>query len=553
MLQYKFLVLAFLSSLSLSCTNALANSGSFVAAQFAEKEKDYKNASYFYIDMVSSGSTDGEIVKRSIIYSTLAGDYEVATAISRKIDDFQITYPAASLILLADAIHKKKRSHVLRALERHKKNLPNIFEKVAEFWGIIIKNEKDLAFSFINSMPIDSEAQLQVVNYNQLLAFVYFNEYQQAKTLYENFDFSDFLFDSESALALIEYFQKNQDKEIVESMLRKARAASDNPYYILALTNSLSKGDRMPPLKVTPYKQLAELFFRWSQSTQNQERSAINKTFYLALANYADSASSFLKFKLAIGLFDSGNFELSREILDSLTRDDLFFMDGLVENTYAIEKMENDKAALAYIEKFISSGVKNASLLKAYGSLLRSQQLFKESIYSYTQAIEAAKKELYTEAIWPILFLRGISFERSKDWESAEADFLNALEIMPDQPQILNYMGYSLLERKEKLDQAMRMISLAAEKSPNSYHIIDSLGWAYYRNGEFTKALLYLERAMELESTDPIVNDHLGDVLWMLGRKREAKFQWKKSLSFNPEPIDQKNTEDKLTSGLDVR
>ena len=549
MLQYKFLVLAFLSSFSLSCTIALANSGSFVAAQFAEKEKDYKNASYYYIDMVSSGSTDGEIVKRSIIYSTLAGDYDVATAISRKIDDFQITYPAASLILLADAIHKKKKSHVLRALERHKKNLPNIFEKIAEFWGFIIKNEKDLAFSFINSMPIDSEAQLQVVNYNQLLAFVYFNEYQQAKTLYENFDFSDFLFDSESALALIEYFQKNQDKEIVESMLRKARAASDNPYYILAFTNSLSKGDRMPPLKVLPTSSWRLL----DDAIYSKQREVQLTKLLLALANYADPTSSFLKFKLAIGLFDSGNFELSREILDSLTIDDLFFMDGLVENTYAIEKMENDKAALAYIEKFISSGVKNASLLKAYGSLLRSQQLFKESIYSYTQAIEAAKEELYTEAIWPILFLRGISFERSKDWESAEADFLNALEIMPDQPQILNYMGYSLLERKEKLDQAMRMISLAAEKSPNSYHIIDSLGWAYYRNGEFTKALLYLERAMELESTDPIVNDHLGDVLWMLGRKREAKFQWKKSLSFNPEPIDQKNTEDKLTSGLDVR
>ena len=114
-------------------------------------------------------------------------------------------------------------------------------------------------------------------------------------------------------------------------------------------------------------------------------------------------------------------------------------------------------------------------------------------------------------------------------------------------------MGYSLLERKEKLDQAMRMIILAAEKSPNSYHIIDSLGWAYYRRGEYQKAHGYLERAMELESTDPIVNDHLGDVLWMLGRKREAKFQWKKSLSFNPEPIDQKNTEDKLRFGLDVR
>ena len=97
------------------------------------------------------------------------------------------------------------------------------------------------------------------------------------------------------------------------------------------------------------------------------------------------------------------------------------------------------------------------------------------------------------------------------------------------------------------------MITLAAEKSPDSYHIIDSLGWAYYKTGDFGKALLYLEKAMEIESTDPIVNDHLGDVLWMLGRKREAKFQWKKSLSFNPESVDQKNTEDKLKFGLNVR
>ena len=108
-------------------------------------------------------------------------------------------------------------------------------------------------------------------------------------------------------------------------------------------------------------------------------------------------------------------------------------------------------------------------------------------------------------------------------------------------------------EGKEKLDQALKMIILAAEKSPDSYHIIDSLGWAYYKKGDFGKALLYLEKAMEIESTDPIVNDHLGDVLWMLGRKREAKFQWKKSLSFNPESVDKKNTEDKLKFGLNVR
>ena len=111
-------------------------------------------------------------------------------------------------------------------------------------------------------------------------------------------------------------------------------------------------------------------------------------------------------------------------------------------------------------------------------------------------------------------------------------------------------MGYSLLERREKLDQAMRMITKADERSPNSYHIVDSLGWAFYRLGKFDEALFHLERAMDLEALDPIVNDHLGDTFWKLGRKREARFQWKKALSLNPEEQSEKKIKSKLRVGL---
>jgi tetratricopeptide (TPR) repeat protein len=418
---------------------------------------------------------------------------------------------------------------------------------------LIIDNKKDEAFRLINSISINNEAQLQIINYNQLLAYVYFNEYEQAKTLYENMEFSNFLFDSESALALVKFFQKNKESEVSESIISKARSASNNAYYIQAFKNKLSNGGVSDAIRITPYKQIAEVFFRWSQSSQRGVENIINKSFYLSLANLADPTSSFLKFNLATILNDSGNYELSREILDNFSNDDVFFMDSIVENSFAIEQLDSNESALEYIQQFIIDGYANARLLKTYGSLQRSMSLFKEAIKSYTSAIEVAKRETYTEAIWPILFLRGISFERSKNWALAESDFISALELSPDQPQVLNYMGYSLLERKEKLDQALKMIILAAEKSPDSYHIIDSLGWAYYKKGDFGKALLYLEKAMEIESTDPIVNDHLGDVLWMLGRKREAKFQWKKSLSFNPESVDQKNTEDKLKFGLNVR
>ncbi len=549
----KPLIVAFIILWHFSVTIVLANSGSYIAGQFAEKEGDFKNASYYYIDLISRGDSEREIITRSVIYAALAGNFEIATAISRKIDDLQLNYPVANLVIFAEAIKKREKSEILRAFERHKKNFPEIFKIVIEFWILIIDNRKDEAFRLINSISINNEAQLQIINYNQLLAYVYFNKYEQAKTLYENMEFSNFLFDSESALALAKYFQKNKESEVSESIISKARSASDNAYYIQAFKNKLSNGGVSDAIRITPYKQIAEVFFRWSQSSQRGAENIINKSFYLSLANFADPTSSFLKFNLATILNDSGNYELSREILDNFSNDDVFFMDSIVENSFAIEQLDSNESALEYIQRFIIDGYANARMLKTYGSLQRSMSLFKEAIKSYTRAIEVAKRETYTEAIWPILFLRGISFERSKNWALAESDFISALELSPDQPQVLNYMGYSLLERKEKLDQALKMIILAAEKSPDSYHIIDSLGWAYFKKGDFGKALLYLEKAMEIESTDPIVNDHLGDVLWMLGRKREAKFQWKKSLSFNPESVDQKNTEDKLKFGLNVR
>ena len=549
----KLLTVAFFILWHFSFTIVLANSGSYIAGQFAEKEGDFKNASYYYIDLISRGDSEREIITRSVIYAALAGNFEIATAISRKIDDLQLNYPVANLIIFAEAVKKREKSEILKAFGRHKKNFPEIFKIVTEFWILIIDNKKDEAFRLINSISINNEAQLQIINYNQLLAYVYFNEYEQAKTLYENMEFSNFLFDSGSALALVQYFQKYKESGVSDSIISKAWSASENTYYIQAFKDKLSNGGVSDDIRITPYKQIAEVFFRWSQTIQRAEQNIINKSFYLSLANFADPTSSFLKFNLATILNDSGNYELSREILDNFSNDDVFFMDSIVENSFAIEQLDSNESALEYIEQFIIDGYANARLLKTYGSLQRSMSLFQEAIKSYTRAIEVAKRETYTEAIWPILFLRGISFERSKNWALAESDFISALELSPDQPQVLNYMGYSLLERKEKLDQALKMIILAAEKSPDSYHIIDSLGWAYYKKGDFGKALLYLEKAMEIESTDPIVNDHLGDVLWMLGRKREAKFQWKKSLSFNPESVDQKNTEDKLKFGLNIR
>jgi Flp pilus assembly protein TadD len=148
--------------------------------------------------------------------------------------------------------------------------------------------------------------------------------------------------------------------------------------------------------------------------------------------------------------------------------------------------------------------------------------------------------------------VRGISHERAGDWDAGDADFRRALDLEPEQPQVLNYLGYMFLEWGRNFDEALEMISRAVAARPEDGHIVDSLGWAYYRLGRYDEAVAPMERAAELLPQDPIVNDHLGDVYWAVGRKTEARFQWRRALSFGPEPEDADRIRRKLEQGLDA-
>ncbi|MFT7147423.1 MAG: Flp pilus assembly protein TadD, partial [Yoonia sp.] len=137
-------------------------------------------------------------------------------------------------------------------------------------------------------------------------------------------------------------------------------------------------------------------------------------------------------------------------------------------------------------------------------------------------------------------------------WSGAEADFRAALALRPDQPQVLNYLGYSLVERGEKMDEALAMIETAANALPDNGAIVDSLGWVYFQLGRYDEAVVHLEQAASLEPLDPVINDHLGDAFWAVGRETEAQFQWQRALSFDPEEDDAARIRDKLARGLDM-
>ena len=178
------------------------------------------------------------------------------------------------------------------------------------------------------------------------------------------------------------------------------------------------------------------------------------------------------------------------------------------------------------------------------GDVLRMKGDWQGAIVAYSRAI--ARMGQPSAIDWPVFYDRGIAYSQTGDWAQAQADFEHALQLQPDQPLVLNYLGYSWADRGEHLAQARDMLETAAHLQPGDGEIIDSLGWVMLRQGDATQAVDMLERAAELEPADATINAHLGDAYWAAGRKTEAAYQWRRALIFNPPPADAAKIEAKL-------
>ena len=206
-------------------------------------------------------------------------------------------------------------------------------------------------------------------------------------------------------------------------------------------------------------------------------------------------------------------------------------------------------AAVAILRDLDKLTETRTDALRQLGFLLRLQGRYDESIEAYTRAINRLPQAI--SAHWALYYARGVTYQQSKQWPLAEKDLLTALELSPDHPSVLNYLGYSWVEQGRRLDEAFAMIEKAVEQRPTDGPIVDSLGWAHYMLGNYEQAVRYLERAIELQPDDPVINDHLGDAMWRVGREREARFQWRRALTFQPDDKMIALIEDKLENGLE--
>ena len=213
-----------------------------------------------------------------------------------------------------------------------------------------------------------------------------------------------------------------------------------------------------------------------------------------------------------------------------------------------LNRMDQTEEALTRLAVMASNQPGQAEALINMGDILRGHERFDEAVQAYDRAVARIPK--LEKRHWRLLYSRGIALERSKKWARAEADLLKALEFESDQPYVLNYLGYSWVEKGMHLERAHNMIKTAVKLRPNDGYIVDSLGWALYQGGQYEAAVRELERAVELRPEDPIINDHLGDALWRVGRLQEARFQWRRALGLDPEPDTVPTIEKKLDQGL---
>lgn len=325
---------------------------------------------------------------------------------------------------------------------------------------------------------------------------------------------------------------------------------TDHPdsLYIQAMLDQLESGALAGRAPLTKKDGLAETLFGLASSLRSHStRQAGLIMGQLALELKPDFPIA--QILVAEILESDSRFRAANRVYDAIPDENPFSWSARLRMALNLDDLGETDAAIDVLENMIKQHPERLEAYVTLGDVLRHHKRFDRAAQVYGTAIELIGDDVQPHH-WNLFYARAIALERLNRWEEAEPLFLKALELEPNQPYVMNYLGYSWVEIGRNLEQAQKLIEDAVAQRPRDGFIVDSLGWVLYRFGEYEQAVPHLERAVELQPSDPVINDHLGDAYWRVGRSREARFQWRRALSLNPEDELKSQIETKLERGL---
>jgi tetratricopeptide (TPR) repeat protein len=343
------------------------------------------------------------------------------------------------------------------------------------------------------------------------------------------------------------FLAQRGDKDKAIEVLDKAEEFSTGRLPLVALREKIEKGQPISRLVAGPADGASEILLNLGAAL-NRGGGEPFVRLYLQLALALRPDSDIVLLQLAAVAEQQDQAEEAIALYGRIPADSPIKRAAELQLGLNLADLDRHDEAIVHLKALLDANPDDMRAYLALGGVYASKEDYRQAAEVYDRAVARLKEP--TNANWNIFYQRGIAYERLKEWPKAEPNFRKALELHPDQPQVMNYLGYSWVDMNMNLEEGLDLIRKAVDLRPSDGYIVDSLGWAYYRLGRFEEAVTELERAVSLKPDDPVLNDHLGDAYWQVGRKLEATFQWSHARDMKPEPDVLASVQQKLTAGL---
>ncbi|MBI3710669.1 MAG: tetratricopeptide repeat protein [Proteobacteria bacterium] len=523
--------------------------GAYLAARHAERIRAQRPAAQFMLDALQESPENFDLLNRAHVLLITDGRFGDAVDIAERILRINATHPPANLTVAFASVQKGDYA----AAETRLRGLAYVG---------VNRVVLPLMLAWLNVAQVRPAAALNALrSLNEVSGFQPFYHYHAAliddlvgwtEEAAESYRRATDV-EGGAPIRLIEaageFLERQGRRE--EARAIYARVLEQSPDSIAAaVALARTIGGAPPPRQVQDaVTGIAEALFNIAGALRQENNGQLSLTYArLALALKPDLPVAI--FLVADILDRQGQTPEANAMYARIAPDTSLGWSARLRIAENLHTMGDSNEAIRRLSAMANERTDRIDALLTLGQLLRIKERFVEAVQTYDRAV--GRIPAIEQRYWPLLYARGIALERAKMWPRAEADFLKALELQPDQPDVLNYLAYSWVDQGMHFERARRMLDRAVELRPNSGQIVDSLGWVLYRTGKHEEAVRILERAVELVPEDPVILGHLGDAYWRVGRINEARFQWRRALGNKPEPDQRAELERKLRDGLKI-